>query len=235
MIARAAASAARLTACFYTNICWSRHDNMVALVGQKLAEDRKRHGQTINGDGGAGALGDFPSGIELQLLNSQGCLQDTNAMVLYTILFHGEKLVDLSTEEGRSKAGYAQTIGASAHVFWGAGVVLTDLVATNRQLELSRGTQFNSRKGTARAMGREEWNVVEKPLCFLVPEKPEDRSGGGPTCNCHSDHVDGGANLAQRDCSLHSLHLKPTQPNPLLTASSDSSDSDEDEDDDDEA
>ena len=216
---------------------------MVALVGQELAESRNRKGQTINADGGAGCLGDFPSSVKLQLLNIQAGVRDTKAHVHYCILFHGEHLVDLETDLGRSQTGYARTGGAAAEVFEGGGVVFTDLVATNRQLELAGNLKYGNRSGPSqRQLTRREWEAIERPLCFLVPEKAADRSG--PVCTLHHDHVLGGSTGPQTLCSLHSLNPGAANHIALVAASgdssgsdssgSDSSDSDEDEDDEDE-
>ena len=135
---------------------------MVALVGQELAESRNRKGQTINADGGAGCLGDFPSSVKLQLLNIQAGVRDTKAHVHYCILFHGEHLVDLETDLGRSQAGYARTGGAAAELFEGGGVVLTDLVATNRELELAGNLKYSKRRGPSqKQLTRREWEAIE--------------------------------------------------------------------------
>lgn len=209
---------------------------MVALVGQELAESRNRKGQTINADGGAGCLGDFPSSVKLQLLNNHTGVRDTKAHVHYCILFHGEHLVDLETDLGRSQTGYGRTGGAAAELFEGGGVVFTDLVATNRELELAGNLKYSNRKGQ-RQLTRREWEAIERPLCFLVPEKAADRSG--PVCTLHHDHVHGRSTGPQTLCSLHNLNPGATNHIALVAASgdssgSDSSDSDEDEDDEDE-
>ena len=108
-------------------------------------------------------------------------------------------------------------------------LVFTDLVATNRELELAGNAKYKNRRGPSqKQLTRREWEAIERPLCFLVPEKAADRSG--PVCTLHPDHVVGGSSGPQTLCSLHSLNPGATNHIALVAASGDSSDSDEDED-----